>query len=105
MADLDRAAGRIDAHEARDTDRLASRIADDGEEQRVCGGAELIHPTEIGLRRIKRAIGQVGPVPSLGVQRVGRVQVCGVPRGIERLQAAKSPGHHLAQRACNRLPV
>jgi hypothetical protein len=69
-ADLDRAVRRIDAEIARDADRAIARLLDDREEDRVVAGVHDVDPAAIVGQRLERPVGQIGPVPGLGVDRI-----------------------------------
>src|SRR5690606_16176966 len=105
VADLDDADRRVDAQVAGEAQRLIALAVDDGVEQGIGAEAGALHPVAEGAEAGEGAVGHVGPVAALAVLAEGGKEVVGVPRRIDRLDAAAAPLHGLARRHLARLPV
>ena len=105
MTNLDAAAGRRDTQVARHADGFAARRIDDGEEKRVSRVALLLQPCPIVRQGLKRAVGQVGPVRSMRIERIRGEKLLRMLGNIERLQSAEAAMHELAGRKGRFLPI
>lgn len=88
VPDLDRSAGRLDAHQAGHTGSAVGFRIDNGVEQRIIFRGHFGDPVLVILERSKRTIGKISPIQVLGIESVGFEKIASVQVGIEANQTA-----------------
>ena len=96
MSDFDDSGSGIDSQVAGDADRASGFLVDHRVEERIIAEAGGGHPCAVLVESGERAIGEVRPIRTLGVLKVGLVQVGGVAIRIDGFNATEAALHRRA---------